>query len=451
MAKMVVDKVMIKNMKKIILTVLLLCFGVGITGIAEAAKPKKGETIKFDDYFYDRTLRFDYYHSGDVNEENYFFDELKSEPYWAGSKVSLIDTTGFGVQFFRIVDTATEKEIYSRGFCTLFNEWRDTPEAETMQRAYPEGVVFPCPKRECRIEIFARNKNGEPVKKFSQVIDPEAYTVKPFVRRYDTFDVSYKGNPEHCLDIVLIPEGYTASERAKFEAAAGHFADEMFKYSPFRENQWRINIRAVWVPSEESGVTIPGEHVWRNTAVGANFYTFDVERYQTIVDFQRVRDIAAHAPYDYIYVLSNTQKYGGGGIFNFYGISSADCPRSTGKVYVHEFGHLLMGLGDEYVDPVSFDSMYPHDVEPWEVNLTTLVNFDCKEIWKRLLSDGVPLPTPDTDEYEGKVGFFEGGGYQAKGIYRPWCNCMMNNLHKTESFCPVCTEAISEYIDFICK
>lgn len=439
-------------MKKIL--ILMIFVSAAVAAAAEtlpAKRSAKNEPVKFDDYFYDRTLRFDYYHSGDSRTENYFFDCLKSEPFWAGSKVSLLDTTGFGNQYFRIVDTASGREIYSRGFCTLFNEWRATPEAEYMQRAYPEGVVFPCPKRECRIEIFARDKSGEFVEKFRQTIDPEDYTVEPFVRRYDTFDVSYNGIPEHCLDIVLIPEGYTESERAKFEQAAADFAREMFRYSPFRENRRRINIRAVWAPSADSGVTMPGEHIWRDTACGANFYTFGIERYQTIVDFQRVRDIAAHAPYDYIYVLSNTQKYGGGGIFNFYGISSANCQMSTGKVYVHEFGHLLMGLGDEYVDPVSFDSMYPHDIEPWEVNLTTLVDYDRKEIWKSLLSDGVPLPTPDTAEYEGKVGFFEGGGYQSKGIYRPWRNCMMNNLHTTESFCPVCTKAISEYMDFICK
>ena len=438
-----------------ILLAALFCSGTAAVVFAGGVPAKRPAAVSgkvdFDEFFYDRTLRFDYYHSGDSDSEEYFFDCLKSEPYWAGSKESLLDTTGFGVQFFRIVDAATGREIYSRGFCTLFNEWRDTPEAQSVRRAYPEGVVFPYPKRECRIEIFARAKSGKFVRKLNQTIDPEDYNIVPFERRYDTFDVAYSGNPAHCMDIVLIPEGYTAEERAAFEEAARQFAKEMFSYSPFRENAWRINIRAVWAPSVESGVTVPGEHIWRNTAVGANFYTFGIERYQTVADFQRVRDIAAHAPYDYIYILSNTQKYGGGGIFNFYGISAAHHPTRTGKIYVHEFGHLLMGLGDEYVDAVSFDGMYPADAEPWEVNLTTLVDFDRKEIWKRLLSDGMPLPTPDTGEYDDKVGLFEGGGYQAKGIYRPWRNCMMNNLHKADSFCPVCTEAISEYIDFICK
>lgn len=276
-------------------------------------------------------MRFDYYHAGDSRSEEYFFDALKEEPYWAGSKVSLVDTTGYGNQFFRIVDRASGREIYSRGFCTLFNEWQSTPEADSVRRSYPESVVFPYPKRPCRIEIFTRNGKGRFEKRFSQNIDPDSYFIERFTPRCETFEVMYSGNSAQRVDIVLLPEGYGAGERAKFESACRTFADEFFSYSPYKENAARFNVRAVWAPSVDSGVTIPGENVWRNTACGASFYTFDSERYQMVTDFQRLRDMAAHVPYDYIYVLSNTQKYGGGGIFNFYGIGAAHHPTRTGK------------------------------------------------------------------------------------------------------------------------
>ena len=81
---------------------------------------------QFDKYFQPKTLRFDYYHCGNHQEEEYYFDELKEEPYWGGSLRSLIDTTGYGNQFFRIIEQASGKEIYSRGFGTLFNEWQTT-------------------------------------------------------------------------------------------------------------------------------------------------------------------------------------------------------------------------------------------------------------------------------------------------------------------------------------
>ena len=106
--------------------------------------------------------------------------------------------------------------------------------------------------------------------------------MKKFTPRYETFEVAYNGNPSTRVDIVLVPEGYTQNEKEKFAAACRVFAEEFFSYSPFKENTARFNIRAVWSPSMESGVTIPGEHVWRNTAAQARYYTFDSERYQMI-------------------------------------------------------------------------------------------------------------------------------------------------------------------------
>lgn len=408
--------------------------------------------VDFDRYFFDRTMRFDFHHAGNAQHEAYYFDRIKAEPYWAGSKRSLRDTTNLGNQLFRIVDEASGEEIYSRGYCTLFNEWQDTPEALTVARSYPESVIFPYPKKPCRIEFYARDEKGRFTKRYSQQIDPESYWVEQFTPQYEVFDVVYHGSTDHRVDIVVLPEGYGRDERAKFEEACRKFAEAMFTYAPYSEMKERFNIRAVWAPSQESGVTIPGEHIWHNTACKANFYTFDSERYQTVADQQQLRDLAAHVPYEYIYVLSNTQKYGGGGIFNFYGISAAHNEGFTGKIYIHEFGHLLMGLGDEYVGTTAYDeTMYDKRLEPWEPNLTTLVDFDRKLFWKPLLDAQTPVPTPVSEKYREAVGVFEGGGYAAKGIYRPAQRCLMNSFRGVEAFCPVCQAAIKSYVDFLCE
>lgn len=421
------------------ISIIVLLF---VSGICSAQ-------TQFEKYFLEKTLRFDYYHCGDHDTQEYFFDELKEEPYWAGSKESLLDDTGYGVQMFKIIDKASGKEIYSRSFCTLFNEWQSTEEAQHVKKAMPESVVFPFPKNPVRIELYARNRKGVFEKKMEQDIDPASYFIRKFTPQYETFEVAYTGEPTHRVDLVLIPEGYTESEKAKFVGACQKFAEDFFSYSPYKENALRFNIRAVWAPSRESGVTLPGENIWRNTAGKAQFYTFDSERYQMIEDFQGLRDIAAHAPYDYIYVLSNTQKYGGGGIYNFYGISAAHHPTSTGKIYVHEFGHVLLGLGDEYVGTVSYNEMYPTDVEPWEENLTALKNFDRKD-WKKMIDPTTPIPTPSTEKYADKIGVYEGGGYVNKGIYRPYQTCLMKEF-STDRFCPVCSHAIVKHIDFLCK
>ena len=412
---------------------------VSVNGMAQG--------VDFARHFENRTMRFDYYHCGDVNSEEYFFDELRAEPYWGGSRVSLVDTTNYGNHLFKIIDKASGQTIYSRGFCTLFNEWQTTEEADSVRRAFPESVVFPYPKHECRIEFYSRDRKNRFVKLFEQDIDPASYFVRQFRPEYETFEVAYNGTPEHRVDIVLLPEGYSADQREVFEQDCRRFVSEFFSYSPFKENFHRFNVRAVWAPSADAGVTMPGEGIWKNTACDANFYTFGWERYQTVSDQQGLRDVAAHVPYDYIYVLSNTQKYGGGGIFNFYGISAAHHPSTTGQVYVHEFGHVMVGLGDEYIDDNA--DMYDTAVEPWEANLTTLKNFRSKP-WSRMVAGETPVPTPDTDEYEGTTGVFEGGGYMRKGIYRPARDCVMHS-NNTRVFCAACTHALESYMDFLCK
>src|SRR4030066_1198201 len=85
--------------------------------------------INFDDYFENKTLRLDYFHSGDKESDFYSFDELIEEPYWGGSKVNLIDKFNYGKYKFEVQAAAINQLIYSRGYSTLFNEWQTTEEA----------------------------------------------------------------------------------------------------------------------------------------------------------------------------------------------------------------------------------------------------------------------------------------------------------------------------------
>lgn len=404
----------------------------------------------FDRWFEEKTMRFDYFHAGDAYHEEFYFAQIKEEPYWGGSKTSLVDKKEYGLHIFKIADAESGEIIYSRGFSTLWDEWQSTEEARLIRKSMPESVVFPFPKNDVRIEIYTRDENGKFVKKFEQYISPSDYSIARYPLRYHTFDVAVNGNPEHSVDIVLLPEGYCEAEQEKFEEACRGFAEALFSFEPYSGLRHIFNIRAVWVPSFESGVTVPGDNVWKNTSAKAAFWTFGMERYQMVEDYHNLRDQAAHAPCDCIYVLSNTAKYGGGGIYNFYGISSANHPSSTAKVYIHEFGHLFAGLGDEYVGDVSYGGMYSAGVEPWEENLTTLAGFESKA-WSRMLPAGMPVPTPEMPDSANRLGVYEGGGYAAEGVYRPWQNCLMNNLHTIDMFCPVCEKTIRDQIEFVCR
>jgi len=400
-------------------------------------------------YFEEKTLRLDYYHCGNAAAEQFFFDELIEEPFWAGSETKLIDTNGYGNHFVEVRLEDTGELIFSRGYSTLFDEWKTTPQAQATDCCYPESVVIPFPRNKVVVSIISRNKQGEFGKKFEYSVDPKSHFIKKEREKLSVFDVVNSGPPAKKVDVVLLPEGYTIDQQELFKSDCQKFAEEFFRYEPYTENRDKFNIRGVWAPSKEEGPDIPGDRIWNETCLNASYYTFGSERYLMVNDFQGIRDMAGNAPYDYIYILANTAKYGGGAIYNFYGISAAHHINETGKIYIHEFGHLFAGLGDEYVGGVEYSEFYPTSVEPWEPNLTTLVNFDQK--WKSILPEGTVIPTNSTQKNQEKLGVYEGGGYVSKGVYRPAFNCLMNNLHNIDVFCPVCNKAIKGMIDFNCK
>ncbi|MEA3439677.1 MAG: M64 family metallopeptidase, partial [Chloroflexota bacterium] len=250
---------------------------------------------------------------------------------------------------------------------------------------------------------------------------------------YQKFKIHHSGNPNEKLDIVIIPEGYTRNELRKLRKDCKRFNEYLLESSPYNENRDKINIWGVYAWSRESGTDIPSEDIYRNTIANTTFDTFGLERYLTTDDFKTVKDIASNAPYDRIFILVNHSKYGGCGIYNHYCIVTSDNEESD-FLTLHEFGHAFAGLGDEYyTSEFVVEDFYPLDKEPWEPNLTTLVDFTSK--WIDMVDEGTPIPTPATAEYESTVGVYEGGGYVAKGVYRPFIDCTMKSKIY-DQFCP---------------
>ncbi len=253
------------------------------------------------------------------------------------------------------------------------------------------------------------------------------------------------GNPEKKVDIVILAEGYTDLEKQKFYDDSKRVSGYLFDEEPFKSEKDKFNITAVFTPSQESGTDVPGEKIYRNTHFNSSFYTFDLPRYLTITDMKDIYDAAAVVPYDQIYVLVNSERYGGGGFYNLITVCTSDNKLSK-EVFVHEFGHGFAGLGDEYyTSTVAYEDFYNLDIEPWEPNLTTLKNFDLK--WKNMVPDSIPIPTPRIAKYNKTVGVFEGGGYMTKGIYSPYMDCRMKS-NEAKDFCPVCKESIEKIIQY---
>ena len=400
--------------------------------------------LAFDDYFTDRTMRFDFMLAGNSVTTRVFPVSFREEPFWGGSLTNLTDKFNYGSFKYEVFDAATGTMIYSRGFCTLYQEWQTTAEARQIERSFHEVATFPFPKNKVNFVLSIRGRDGQFSKLYETAIDPASYFItrgKPdaalATRIYGT------GDPHTSFDIAFIAEGYTREEAEKFRADVKRLADILFLEAPFDKYQDRINIWAVETPSQEQGTDVPGEGIYVNTALNSSYYTFDVDRYLTTQDIGTVNDYAASAPHDQIVVLINSPRYGGGGVYNYYSAVTSD-HHFTPQVFTHEFGHGFAGLADEYYNSeVAYEEFYPLDVEPWEPNITTRVNFESK--WKDLIAKSVPVPTPNDKRYTGVTGLFEGGGYAAKGIYRPSFDCRMKS-NQADSFCEVCQTAIENMI-----
>lgn len=400
----------------------------------------------FDKYFTEKVLRFDYFLAGNSTKTTVYPAGMKEEPFFGGSKTKLTDPFGYGNLKYELFDAKDNILIYSRGFCTLYQEWQTTSEAKIMERSFHEVATMPFPKNKVRFVLSMRQRNGSFEKIFETEIDPADYYIrkeKPVEAKVTR--IIYSGDPAENVDLAFIAEGYTIDEMAKFRDDVRKMTEVLFSEAPFNRFRDKFNIYAIEAVSAESGTDIPGERSYVNTILNSSFYTFGTDRYLTTQDIKSVNDYASLVPHDNIIVLINSSRYGGGGVYNYYSGTTVGHQLSP-KVFIHEFGHGFAGLADEYYSSeVAYDEFYPLDVEQWEPNITTRVNFDIK--WKDSIAKETPVPTPAEAQYANTVGLFEGGGYSAKGIFRSEMDCRMKS-NSPKGFCAACREAIIKMIEF---
>jgi hypothetical protein len=436
------------------------------------------------------TFRVDLFHTGNAREERFAVDRLVLEPLpFPGNPARPIDDTNLGKYFFEVRDVATNRVLYSRGFASIYGEWETTDEARKVDRTFSESLRFPAPERPVQVIVKKRGERNLFREVWTLVVDPADKVVDPSrpPSPGPVLELLRSGDPARKLDVLLVGDGYTEAERGKFEADARRLVGVLFEHEPFRSRRADFNVWGVCPPSDEKGVSRPltGKH--RRSRVGATYDAFGSERYILSFENRSLRDVASFAPYDALAILVNGETYGGGGIFNLYATVAAD-NRWAGYIFVHELGHHLAALADEYF---TSDTAYlPAEgrPEPWEPNVTA----DPKAAkWGDLIQAGTPLPTPWPKEVFTKrakefqerrkkiraenrpeaemdalflaqmkeevellskaqharaVGAFEGANYESTGYYRPQADCIMFTRDPVP-FCAVCRRALGTIID----
>ncbi|MGH9827106.1 MAG: IgA Peptidase M64, partial [Blastocatellia bacterium] len=349
-----------------------------------------------------RTMRLDYYHTGDATHEYFSVDRVVIEPLpWAGNPNHPIDDTNLGKYYFEVIDRKTNQPVYSRGFASIYGEWETTGEAQTSMRTFGESLRFPAPEFPVQIVIKKRDSHNAFREVWSTAIDPKDQTIddsKP-PSPGPLIAIQNNGDPAHKVDFLIIGDGYTAVEREKFETDARRLSEILFTTSPYKEHRADFNVWGLCPAAAESGISRPSTGVHKRSPLGATYDAFGSERYVLTFDNRAFRDYSSYAPYDCVEILVNGKTYGGGGIFGLYSTVAADSLWAP-YVFVHEFGHHFAGLADEYyTSPVAYVAPAER-IEPWEPNVTAMLDRSNLK-WKDLVATGTPVPTPwNKDEYE---------------------------------------------------
>ena len=437
------------------------------------------------------TMRVDYFHSGNNETEMFSLDQVVVEPLpWTGNMAQPHDKTSRGKYLFEIIDPESGDIAWSRSFSSIYGEWETTGEAKEINRSFHESVRFPAQDSVFELVMKKRGAGNAFEEVWRIELDPADVLVHRESAMYadDVVVIHKSGDPANKVDLLLMGDGYTAAEQEAFIAKAIELTEILFATSPFRERKDDFNIWALAPAAPRSGVSRPSTGVFRDSPIGATYDSFRSERYILTFDNKSMRRIASSTPYDFIEILTNSEVYGGGGIYGLFSTAAANSEWAP-YLFVHEFGHHFAGLADEYYTSSIAYELPEVIIEPYEPNITALL--DPKNLkWKHLATPNTPLPsTWPKEAYEehsiayqekraamraenvpeaemndlfqtnqdivesmfeesgqnGLVGAFEGGGYMAEGIYRSQQNCIM--FTRTPDFCVVCSEAIEKVID----
>lgn len=401
----------------------------------------------FADHFADKTLRVDYIFNGNASGQAICLDGLSALPTWAGRKHHLAELPLQGNGQIIMRNAASGKTIYTTSFSSLFQEWLETDEARNVTKGFENTFLLPYPLQPVEIEITLLDPRCNVRASMKHIVHPNDVLIEQKGNSHITPHkyLLHNDSPEKCIDVAILAEGYTLQEMQTFYEDADIACKSIFDHEPFKSMKKRFNVVAVASPSTDSGVSVPRLNEWKHTAFGSHFSTFYSDRYLTTSRVKAIHDALAGIPYEHIIILANTEEYGGGGIYNSYTLTTAHHPMFR-PVVVHEFGHSFGGLADEYFyDNDVMTDTYPLDIEPWEQNISTQVDFAAK--WKDMLSENTPVPTPTEVSENYPTGVYEGGGYSAKGIFRPAENCRMRT-NEYPAFCPVCQRALRRIIEF---
>lgn len=232
-----------------------------------------------------------------------------------------------------------------------------------------------------------------------------------------------RGASNNRINIVTVGDGYLSTQQATYNTHVTNAVTQLFAYEPFKTYQNYFQVFRVNVISTVQGVSgDPTSNITRSTPLSMRYWCSGIERL-LCVNVSACYSYAANAPqpFDQILAVANSTKYGGAGYPSNEVGTYAGGNSSAPLIAIHELGHSLGDLADEYDygGPTTYSGG-----ELWEANSSILtatqMNAQQKK-WFRWLNES-------RTGFDGPVGTYEGSSYSQLGVYRPSPNSMMRAL-----------------------
>src|SRR5512137_2376941 len=223
-------------MRRVCFAALILCSVVAIGQPIDSAAP-------YDAVFTADTMRVDYLQTGGRGVEAVSVDRILNDGPWPGSRTNLVDDTNLGKYLFEVIERSTNRVVYSRGFASLYGEWETTPEAREIYRTFSGTLRFPWPKQPVQVVLKKRDRLNAFHEFWSAIIDPASRQVNRarLAPAGKVLTLWESGPPESKVDLLLIGDGYTEAELAKFQADAKRLVDRMFTLEPYKGRRHDFN------------------------------------------------------------------------------------------------------------------------------------------------------------------------------------------------------------------
>jgi hypothetical protein len=241
-------------------------------------------------------------------------------------------------------------------------------------------------------------------------------------------------NPK-ALTLAFFAEGFNAADMPRFHQVVDRCVTAFEHTEPFKSHLASMKVAEIETISNVSGIsgTAP-----RDTVFKAHFQK-DIVR--VILADQRIASEMLDACFHgsaVCLIVANTTDYGGsGGAATVFSCE----PTWATEIAMHELGHTLFGLADEYDAGGQASTMAP--IEPNVCGSPASSQIK----WADLVKAGTPVPT----QTKGgpvpvgiPIGAYEGAKYQPSKVYRAEFDCKMRTPGKP--FCAVCSRVISRLL-----